>query len=219
MSTESTRERILDVAERLFAERGIAATSLRAITREAGANLAAIHYHFGSKEGLLAAVVERQAQPVNAARSAELDRIEREAGPSGPTVEALLAAYVLPAVSRMKALGPRAQHLPRLVARIEAQPAEVVEALLREHFGDVARRFLEALQRALPELAAETVAERLRYTAGVLSYLFSGNLDLDIIPGHPPRARDPLARTESALQFLAAGMRAPDPRRAERGAA
>lgn len=90
---------------------------------------------------------------------------------------------------------------------------------MRKHFGDVARRFVEALQRALPEHAPETVAERLRFTAGLISHVFSGNFDLDVIPGHPPRPQDPLEQIEHALYFLAAGMRAPDPRRLERGAA
>lgn len=214
-----TSDRILDAAERLFAEQGIRATSLRTLTREAGVNLAAVHYHFGSKEGLLDAVIERQALPVNESRITELERLERNAGSEGPTAEALLAAFVLPAVTRLRDLGPRAQHLPRLLARIEAQPAEVVEALMRKHFGDVARRFVEALQRALPELSPETIAERLRFTAGLISHLFSGNFDLDVIPGHPPRSQDPLEQIGHALLFISAGMRAPDLRQIERGAA
>ena len=217
--TQKTRDRVLDAAELLFAEQGIRATSLRAITREAGVNLAAVHYHFGSKEGLLDAVIERQALPVNESRLVELERLEREAGDASPTAEALLAAFILPAVTRLRDLGPRAQHLPRLLARIEAQPTDVVEALMRKHFGDVARRFVEALHRALPEHSQETVTERLRFTAGLVSHLFSGNFDLDVIPGHPPRPQDPLEQIGHALYFLAAGMRAPDPRRLERGAA
>jgi AcrR family transcriptional regulator len=211
--TQKTCERILDAAEQLFAEHGIRATSLRAITREADVNLAAVHYHFGSKEGLLDAVIERQAQVVNESRLDELARLEQQAGGEGPTPEALLAAFILPAVSRLRDLGPRGQHLPQLLARIEAQPADVVEELLRKHFGEVARRFVEALTRALPEHTAETIAERLRFTAALIAHLFSGNFHLDVIPGHPPSSRNPLEQIEHALYFLAAGLRAPDPRR------
>ena len=56
----NTKDRILDVAETLFADNGFAATSLRDITREAGVNIAAVNYHFGSKDGLLGAVLERR---------------------------------------------------------------------------------------------------------------------------------------------------------------
>ena len=70
-----TKEKILDTAERLIGEQGYAATSLRQIIAEAGVNLAAVHYHFGSKEDLLDAVVVRKAGPVNEARLARLDRV------------------------------------------------------------------------------------------------------------------------------------------------
>jgi hypothetical protein len=90
---------------------------------------------------------------------------------------------------------------------------------MRKHFGEVARRFVEALQRALPDHSEESVAERLRFSAGLMSHLFSGNFDLDVIPGHPPRPQDPIERALHALCFLNAGMCAPDPRRQERGAA
>ena len=92
-----TKCKILDVAERLFAEQGYAATSLRHIIAEAGVNLAAIHYHFGSKEELLDGLVARIAVPVNADRIARLDRLEAEAGDAMPAVEAILEAFLMPA--------------------------------------------------------------------------------------------------------------------------
>jgi AcrR family transcriptional regulator len=205
----ATRERILDVAEVLFAEHGIDGTSLRAITRAAGANLASVHYHFGSKDALLDAVIERRAEPLNAARLAELERVESEAGRA--SVEALLSAFFVPIVSHFEEMVSRAHHLPRLLAQIEALPPETVEPLLREHFGDAGRRFLEAFQRALPELDGHTVDERLRFAAGVMSHVFSGNFDLDVVPGHPPRARRLEEKVIHAIRFLAWGMRAPDP--------
>src|SRR4051794_18326206 len=93
-----TRERILDVAERLFGERGLDRVSIRDITREAKANLAAINYHFGGKEDLIAAVLERRVVPVNEARIAALDAAEKAAGRKGPGLEAILQAFIRPAV-------------------------------------------------------------------------------------------------------------------------
>ena len=75
MAPSDTRTQILDAAERLFADRGYRGTSIRAITDLAGANLAAVGYHFGSKAELLAAVVRRVVEPINAAQSAGLDRL------------------------------------------------------------------------------------------------------------------------------------------------
>src|SRR5437773_5832038 len=93
-----TRSRILDVAEELFGERGLGRVSIRDITRAAKANLAAINYHFGSKEDLVAAVFERRVVPVNQARLAALDKVEKAAGRRSPKLEDILQAFIRPAV-------------------------------------------------------------------------------------------------------------------------
>lgn len=213
MAANGTRERILDVAEDLFARQGISGTSLRALTRAAEVNLAAVHYHFGSKEALLDAVVERRAAPLNEERLAALERVEeREAkghGGDPPQVEEILAAFFTPGLLSLRqqpGMGPR---LSRLVARIDAQPPEVVEPLYRKHFGEVGRRFVEALQRALPELPADVVADRYRFGMGCISFLFSGNFDLDVVPGHPPSPVTDEERIDQLIGFLAGGLRAP----------
>ena len=83
MAPPDTRTRILDAAEHLFAERGFNGTSVRAITDLAGANLAAVGYHFGSKAELLAAVIRRVTEPIIAAQGAGLDRLlARTRGPA-----------------------------------------------------------------------------------------------------------------------------------------
>ena len=65
MAATDTKERILDAAELLFAAHGFAGTSLRAVTREAGVNLAAVHYPYGTEEDLLRAVLGRIVIAVN----------------------------------------------------------------------------------------------------------------------------------------------------------
>ena len=84
---ENTRGRILDSAERLFAEQGFSGTSLRQITAAAGANLAAVNYHFGSKEELIKEALSRRLRPINAERLKWLDRLEAE---GQPTVEEIV---------------------------------------------------------------------------------------------------------------------------------
>jgi AcrR family transcriptional regulator len=98
LAGEETRERILDAAERLFARKGITSTSMRALTAAAGVNLAAVHYHFGSKEALLDAVIERRAEPCNAARNRALDRHLAERAEAAPDVEQVLRAFLEPVV-------------------------------------------------------------------------------------------------------------------------
>jgi len=208
-SPENTRERILDAAEELFAEQGTAATSLRSLTRLAGVNLAAVHYHFGPKEALLDAVVDRRAGPINRARLLELARLEQTGGDDGPSMEELLRAFILPGLRSLRDLAHRRDTLTRLMARVEGQPAAEVEALYRRHFGEVSERFVAALCRALPHLPPRQVAERFRFAVGILTQLFSGNLDLDVIPGHPPCTASDEERTGHALAFIVAGFRAP----------
>jgi len=207
MAAAKTRERLLDVAEELFASQGISGTSLRALTRAARVNLAAVHYHFGSKEGLLDAVVERRAAPINRERLAALDALQKREDP--PSVEEVLWAMFAPGVYGLRAHRERSQLLQRLVARLDAQPAEVVEPLYRKHFGEVERRFVEALQAALPAIPKETVAERHRFCAGCLSFVFSGNFDLDVVPGHPTLRLDDETKIQHVIAFLAGGLRAP----------
>src|SRR3954453_3751444 len=99
-----TRSSILDVAEALFAERGLNRVSIRDITRKAKVNLAAINYHFGSKEDLVAAVFERRVVPVNEARLAALAALEKAAGQRSPGLEEILEAFIRPALeSSLKA--------------------------------------------------------------------------------------------------------------------
>src|ERR1700716_3713138 len=92
----ATKDKILDTAEKLIGEQGYTATSLRQIIAKAGVNLAAVHYHFGSKEELLDAVVVRKVQPVNAARIALLERVIAAAGEGQPSVEKVLESFLLP---------------------------------------------------------------------------------------------------------------------------
>jgi len=212
MAGEDTRERLLNAAEQLFAEHGVSGTTLRALTKAANVNLAAVHYHFGGKEGLLDAVVERRATPMNQERLRELDELERSAGEGTPAVEDILSAFFLPGLRTFEREEPETiDLLTRLSARITCEPPEAIEALVRKHFGMVMRRFVEALQRALGELRKEVVDDRFRFVIGTLSHVFSGTFDLDVIPGHPVCDSSDEERIQHMIVFLAAGLRAPSP--------
>src|SRR5579864_4688441 len=92
----TTKNRILNAAERLFAHDGFEATSLRAITTEANVNLAAVNYHFQSKDALVRAVIGRRMGPVNEKRIAMLDACEAGAGDGPLPLEPLLEAFLRP---------------------------------------------------------------------------------------------------------------------------
>src|SRR5690349_4125132 len=94
--TPDTKQRILDAAEKLIAEQGYAATSLRQIIAEAGVNLAAVHYHFGSKDELLASLIQRKVGPVNETRLQRLSAYEAEAKGKAVPVRKILDAFLTP---------------------------------------------------------------------------------------------------------------------------
>src|ERR1039457_5805168 len=149
-----TKDKILDAAERLIGERGYAGTSLRHIIAEAGVNLAAVHYHFGSKEDLLDAVVLRKVTPVNDARLAWLDRAEAEAG-SGPLkVEKVLESFLIP-TAEMASGNPE---FVRLMGRMQTEG--MMPRLVEKHFHVMGLRFVAALRRAIPELTEEELLWR-----------------------------------------------------------
>jgi AcrR family transcriptional regulator len=191
-----TKERILDTAERLFAERGYGATSLRSIIAAAGVNLAAVHYHYRNKEALLDAVLKRHLEPVNRERLAMLDEYEREAGDGNLPVERVLAAFIAPPLRLAR--HPAHAGFVKLMGRIVGDGDA---SLIRRHFGEIMERFLRAFRRANPDLAAEEVLWRAFFSIAVLAHTLLGNQSLIGIAGE--------ATTERLVAFLAAGFRAP----------
>src|SRR5678809_546336 len=91
-TSAGTKTRILDAAERLFVEHGFEATSLRSLTSAAGVNLAAVNYHFGSKEELFQAVLTRRLDPMNQERIELLEKLERESPGRPISVEKILSS-------------------------------------------------------------------------------------------------------------------------------
>ncbi len=123
-----TKQRILDTAERLFGEQGYDAISLRHIIGEAGVNLAAVHYHFGSKEDLLDEVVVRKLGPVNEARLALLDQAEKEAAGAPVPVEKVLRAFLIPTA----VVARQNPEFVKVMGRVVSEGH--IERIARQHF-------------------------------------------------------------------------------------
>ena len=208
MAGTDTRERILDAAERLFAAHGFAGTSLRAVTREAEVNLAAVHYHFGTKEDLLRAVLDRVVVPVNRERLERLGQLEAGSGDEPLPVEGILDAFLAPSLRSIGDLGERGVIITRFLGRSYTEPSELVQALAREQYGEVGQRFTEALGRALPHLPEAELHRRFKLVVGVLTYILAD-------AGRTGEYADDLSDVDGMVgrlvAFLAAGLRAPVP--------
>ena len=213
----ATRDRILAAAEALLMERGYAVTSLREITARARVNLAAVNYHFGSKEALVREVFERRLGPLNAARLAFLDRLEAAAKGRPLPVERIVEAIVVPAI--------RVSHDPlaggaaflRLLGRAIVEPTSYVREILPAHYREVIVRFKEAFGRALPHIPTQELAWRMHFMFGAMSYTMAGNDALQLIGAcRLDEADDAEAIARRLIPFLAAGLRAPFPASAAR---
>src|SRR3984885_14037089 len=160
MAPPDTRTRILDAAEHLFAERGFRGTSVRAITGLAGANLAAVGYHFGSKAELLAPAARRVIEPINAAQGAGLDRLLTRT--PDPTAAELVAAFAGPLFDEMPAGDEGGARTSRLIVTIIADPAEEARSWTGQAEDTVRDRYLAAFGRALPGLSPQELWFRMR---------------------------------------------------------
>lgn len=201
----STQERLLDAAEELFARSGVGSSSLRQITGVAGANLAAVHYHFGSKEGLLQAIIARRGAPLAAERRRLLELAESAAGDQPPTVRAILHAFIEP-ILRMREEHP---YFPKLLSRVVSENLlPVVGDVFHKNFYETLLRFAEALHRALPELAVEEIRWRLLFVIGVFHFLCVAQHAVDMVCGdHAELTVEAL--TERVVSFCEAGVCAP----------
>ncbi len=163
-----TKTRILDAAARLFAEQGLEGVSLRAVTAEAGVNLAAVNYHFGSKEALLAAMGQRFFDALSAGQVAAFDALLT--GDDAPSVQALLTAYAAPVFAQFDA--HRGQEWARvwMLTRAPDRPGRGMMApqMLSEAQAAVTRRYVAALRQALPYLPPDELVWRFERASALL---------------------------------------------------
>jgi AcrR family transcriptional regulator len=200
-----TRVRILDVAEELFAEHGLDRVSIRDITRKARVNLAAINYHFGGKMDLIAAVFERRVLPVNEARLAALAMVEKSAGKKGPQLEAILEAFIRPAIRSSITESKGGTAFAKLFGRCLSEPSPEIEALLRTQFEPLADKMHAALMRSLPELSRSEIFWRIKFTYGALHHWL---LTKDKFRPDWVEDIDVEIQIQKLISFAAAGFRA-----------
>jgi AcrR family transcriptional regulator len=201
--TIDTKEQIISVAERLFAERGFTGTTLRQVIGEADVNLAAVHYHFGSKEELFRAVVKRFARPIVERELALLKQLQ--AGGRVPSVEAILTAVLTPC---LEFLAQDRELLPvhtQFMGRCWAEP-EPLKSIVRDEFAASMEAFLDVLQRALPDRSRSQLAWKFNLVIAALIRVQSeAGQPLALIQSTDPEAIR--SAIEQLVKFLSPGMR------------
>jgi AcrR family transcriptional regulator len=204
----STKDRILDAAEALFADHGFDGTSLRAVTGAADVNLAAVHYHFGSKTGLFEAVIRRRVDGVNAERLRRLDEALARANPA--PVAAILAAFLAPVVGHVAQPGAGFDRFQRLIGRIVGTPGPE-HAKLRPVFQGIADRFLGALHDAAPHLTPADLHWRFQFLLGSMCHAIIDPGRIAALSGGLCSSDDPEETLRQLVAYAAAGFAAPSP--------
>ena len=199
----STKDRILGAAEELFAQHGFAGTSLRQVTSRADVNIAAVNYHFGSKENLVNEVFRRRMDDMTHLRLSQLKTaLEKHPGELQP----VLAAFVEPALAMSQDRHGGGAFV-RVVARAYAEKNDGLRKFLSDHYGHVLREFGKAIAACVPGLSKEELYWRLDFLAGALTYAMA---DFGLIK-RPADVTEAVHRERAArelIRFAEAGIRA-----------
>lgn len=206
-TVRDTKDRILDAAESLFARQGFAATSLRQITAGAGVNLAAVNYHFQSKEALFVAVIKRKVEPINTRRLVLLDGLEARLPDAAPDLEQVTRAFFRP-VFEARLLGVDLGEFPRLLGRLHTEPGGWAARALHDAFGQVLERFSRAFRRALPALTDKDLAWGAHFMTGAMAHYLAAGGILKFMARGQVEASDKEEAYERLAGFAAAGLRA-----------
>jgi len=205
-----TRTRILDAAEELFMLQGFEGASMRQLTAKAGANLAAVNYHFGSKDALIEAVFRRRLDPMNAARVAELDRLEKEAGGRALAPAQIIGAFIGASLRMIEDARTGGRNFIRLLGRTYTDPQKQIRSLIGQLYAPAMERFKAAFERALPQMPRDELVWRMHFMFGTLAYTLAATDTVQLIAGCKPEDRYDAALLEARLTaFLQAGLLAP----------
>ncbi len=199
----STKDRILHAAEELFAAQGFATTSLRQVTSLADVNIAAVNYHFGSKDNLVNEVFRRRMDEMSAERLAALETaMHRHPG----ELEPVLAAFVEPALAMAQDRHGGGAFI-RVIARAYAESNDSLRKFLSDQYGHVLRDFAKSIDACVPGLGKEELYRRLDFLSGALTYAMA---DFGLIkrPHGVSETTHRARAAKSLIRFAAAGFKA-----------
>jgi AcrR family transcriptional regulator len=207
LAQSESKRRLLDAAELLFAERGFEAVSVRDITQHAKANVAAINYHFGTRDGLIALIVTRYLTPVNEERLARLDVLERKGPGKALPVEEIINAFVRPLVGIVRKSDLSEHQYCKLLGRIFAMQGAGLPQAMEDPMRQLSERFTRALGKALPAVAPEDLVWRMHFVVGALIHMLMNEEMLQRLTSGASGAPTMEATLGRFIRFAAAGLR------------
>ncbi len=206
---EETLQSILDAAEMLFAEKGIEGTSVRSVLTTAGANVAAVHYHFGSKDKLVEEVFRRRAERIATERLASLEAALADPDPEG-RLERIIRAFLQSGFTGGDT-PEGAARFARLRARISTENSDLARRLLAESFDTSSSEFLKAIAATLPQLDEAQIGWRFHAMLGVMVYTMANPGRIQALTKGRCDPSDYLAAVDQLLPVVAALFRCDGP--------
>jgi AcrR family transcriptional regulator len=207
MTAQTTKNRILDAAEELFAKHGYDGTSLRGVTGAAEVNLAAVHYHFGGKLNLFQAVFERRVGGINEERLRLLDEIEARATSEPVPLEEVLEAFFGPALHMAMEGDPGHMRFMQIVGRANSATGEHLAAI-KEVFQEIHDRFIPVFRRSLPELGMKDLFWRMHFLIGSMCLVMADPHRIDHVSGGLCASHAPEETLRQLIAFAVGALRA-----------
>lgn len=192
------RDKILDAAERVFAADGYSGAGMKAIAIEAGVAQGSLHYHFDTKDGLYAAVIERRAHAINEERLARLHRVDRAAPDAvGKILDALLRPPLGPA-------GGGHDYARIFSNLLVGGPREA--ALVARLYDPTARTFIRALQEVCPDASPAVISWGYHMAISALAGTLARSDRPERLIGNDSPTRDTEAIVARLVRFAEGGL-------------
>lgn len=210
-TADKTRSQIVEAAEKIFAEKGFRAMTLRAVTQAAGVNLAAVNYHFGSKTGLMRAVIQRRMEPINAERLHLLEELIAEFSPDPVPLAPIFEALFRPLFKHTRNERGKDQVFIQMIGRALTEPADFMRGMHREFFAELCQCFLSELKRSCPEISEEDLQLRFYLSISTMLGTIMEQVRLETISGPKFNCKDLDKLCDALTAFVVAGFKQAHP--------
>lgn len=204
MTEPNTKEKILDSAEHLFANKGLKETSVRDITSHADVHLAAVNYHFKTKDGLLRALMDRRMKPLNRQRVDLLDHYEKRFGKGSVPVEHAVYALVAPEIIMCF----ESPNFIKITGQIVSHPDEETYTIFLSNYEVVFAKIKDILAFSMPDLSDEDLMWRLHFATGSMIHTLTNNAGLKSLSNGVCELKDQEEIVNKLISFCTAGLKA-----------
>lgn len=203
LEANETASKIVTAVEKLLLERDIRDISIREIAQVSGVNIAAVNYHFGSKDALTYAVFDRLAANATRSRIDELHALMTTARAAGvtPDIAAIISSFIRPYIN-----GENGQLLARLILRHRVMPSDVTRAIVKRRFDELANLYIEAIMQAFPDLTAAQASWRYSFMMGSVIMTVTDLGRIGNFAAGAFAADDPKELEAALMDFLTNGM-------------